>query len=433
MNVLRETLLKKQKQNELINVAVVGSGWFGSGLIQELYRWPAMEPRLLITRTIDKGIDAYLQAGISRNQIAIASSASELNSRISQNKYIVSDRLELISQLKNIDVVFEATGDIEVGAKTALWAIEQGIHFITVSAEMDATIGYTLNKFAQRKNVIYSNSDGDQPGVLARMIDEVKLLGFDIVVAGNGKGFLDYHTVPEDIMKWVKKGQNPKKTTSFTDGTKQSLELAVLANATGLVPDKRGMHGPKVTKETLTDEFLKIISREGIVDYVMGININLGMTVFVIGKREGDFVSEALEYYRMGKGPYYLFFRDHHLCHFEAPKSIADAVLFNIPTIAPKAKVADVFAVAKKDLKKGEKLDGIGGYTVYGLIDRAEVVKEENLLPLGLAEYAVLKKDVAMDTPISCDMIDFPEDNLVLRLRREEREITSEEIMKEGV
>ena len=165
----------------------------------------------------------------------------------------------------------------------------------------------------------------------------------------------------------------------------------------------------------------------------MGININLGMTVFVIGKREGDFVSEALEYYRMGKGPYYLFFRDHHLCHFEAPKSIADAVLFNIPTIAPKAKVADVFAVAKKDLKKGEKLDGIGGYTVYGLIDRAEVVKEENLLPLGLAEYAVLKKDVAMDTPISCDMIDFPEDNLVLRLRREEREITSEEIMKEGV
>ncbi|MBN2457213.1 MAG: hypothetical protein JXB29_11875 [Sedimentisphaerales bacterium] len=417
MAVYKE-LLEKRGKKFPINVAVVGAGWFGKGLIGEICRWPAMEPRLVVTRTVDKAVDAYVQAGISQSQITVARSASELNYQMSENGYVVSDKIEVISQLRDIDVVFEATGDIEIGAKTALWTIEQGIDFITISAEMDATIGFILKKLAEEKGVVYSNSDGDQPGVLARMIDEAKLLGFDIVVAGNGKGFLDYHTVPEDIMKWVRKGQNARKTTSFTDGTKQSMELAVVSNATGLVPEKRGMHGPKVTKETLVDNFLKIISREGIVDYVMGVNVNLGMTVFVIGKRNGDFVSEALDYYKMGKGPYYLFFRDHHLCFFEAPKSIADAVLFDTATIAPKGKFADVFAVAKKDLKAGQKLDGIGGYSVYGLIDRAETVREEKLLPLGLAEYAKLTCDVKRDEPITYDMVDFPEENVVLELRR---------------
>ncbi len=419
MRVYRELLRDREKKSP-IKVAVIGAGWFGKGLIGEICGWPGMEPRLVVEKTIEKAVDAYVKAGIPRNEIAVAGSVGEVKQHLAKDEHVVSDKLEVISELDGIDVVFEATGDIEVGAKSALWTMEQGIDFITVSAEMDATVGFILSEQAKEKGVIYSNSDGDQPGVLARMIDEVKLLGFDIVVAGNGKGFLNYHTVPEDIMKWVREGQDAKKTTSFTDGTKQSMELAVLSNATGLVPEKRGMHGPKVTKETLVDDFLKVISKEGIVDYMMGANANLGMTVFVIGKREGDLAADALDYYKMGKGPYYLFFKDHHLCFFEAPKSIADAALFNIATIAPKGRFADVLTVAKKDMKAGQKLDGIGGYTVYGLIDRAEVVREQNLLPLGLSEYAQLTCDVKIDEPITYDMVDFPRENVVLQLRRQQ-------------
>jgi predicted homoserine dehydrogenase-like protein len=418
-------LLRKKSKKGLIKVAVVGAGWFGSGLVREIYRWPGIIPRLVIDKAVDKAALALIKSGVLKNEIIQVSSPQEYNSLPLNGHYVVSDNTEIIRYLKGIDVIYEATGDIELGAKTALWAIEQGIHFITVNAEMDGTVGYILSRFAKQKNIVYSNSDGDQPGVLATMINEIKLLGFDIVVAGNCKGFIDYHKTPADIKDWVREGHNPRRVTSFTDGTKQSLELTVLANASGLVPDKRGMHGPITSKEKLVDDFVKIISREGIVDYVMGINgINQGAGVFVVAKRDDKIVLKDMDYLKKGNGPYYLFFRDHHLCYFEAPKSIADAVLFNIPTIDPKSKVADTFAVAKRDLKRGEKLDGIGGYMVYGLIDRAEIIREQNLLPIGLSEHAILTRNVDRDIPISYDMVDFPKDNMVLELRKQEDNIT---------
>ncbi|MFC1763132.1 NAD(P)H-dependent oxidoreductase [Planctomycetota bacterium] len=425
-------LLKKRQKESPINVAVIGAGWFGRGIIREMVRWPALKPKLVITRTIQKAVDAYLGVGVPREGIVRIHSAKELSREMLESKYIVSDNIEMIKEIPGIDVVFEATGDILVGAQAGIWAMEQGIHFVTVSAEMDATVGVSLNTIAKKQGVVYSDSDGDQPGVLNGMIANAKLLGFKIVVAGNGKGFLNYHAVAEDILQWVRPGHNPKKITSFTDGSKQSMELAVLSNATGLVPEIRGMHGPKITKETLIKDYLKVISHEGIVDYMMGINQNFGMSVFVIARRDHDLTSEALEYYKMGSGPYYLFFQEHHLCEIEAPKSLVDAVVFNIPTIAPKAQFADVLTMAKRDLKAGEKLDGIGGYTVYGLIDKAETAREENLLPIGLSEYAVLTRDVKIDEPITYDMVDFPEDNVVLQLRRQQDGLSEKRVFAAG-
>ncbi|MFA5422312.1 MAG: NAD(P)-dependent oxidoreductase [Phycisphaerae bacterium] len=415
--------LKKRAKVAPVNVAIVGAGWFGRGLVREMVRWPALTPKLFVSRTIEKAVSALMDVGVQREDITLIKSNAELRNAMATDRYIVTSNIELMKDLKGFDLVFEATGDIEVGANTALWSIEQGINFVTVGAEMDATVGVILNEYAKKKNVIYSDSDGDQPGVLAKMIANAKMLGFKIVVAGNGKGFLNYHAVPDDIIKWVRPGHNPRKISSFTDGSKQGLELTVLSNATGLIPGVRGMYGPKVTKETLIEDYLAVIKQEGIVDYMMGTNCNFGMSVFVIAKREHDKTAESLEYYKMGSGPYYLFFQEHHLCEIEAPKSIVDAALFHMATIAPKGKFADVLTVAKKDLKAGTKLDGVGGYTVYGLIDRAEVVKQENLLPLGLSEYAVLRRDVTMDEPITYDMVDFPQDNVVLRLRREQDEL----------
>lgn len=420
MNYVAELLRKREASGTPVNVAVMGAGWFGRGLTCELHRWPGLAPRILFDSNAEKAVDVYRRAGVPSNQITVVRSARELSQTVRDGKYIASDNTDLIAELPGIEIFFDATGNILAGARAAVNVIKQKIHFLTTSAELDATVGYILNKTARENGVVYSNSDGDQPGVLARMISEIKLMGFAIVVAGNGKGFLNYHAVPEDIMQFVPEGINPQKITSFTDGSKQSVELAVVANGMDLAVDKRGMHGVKTTKASLAEDITCRITQEGVVEYIMGRDVNLGMMVFVIGKRAEGYAAKDLAYLKMGKGPYYLFFKDYHLCYFEAPKSIAEVALLGKATISPKNLRADVLTVAKRDLKAGEKLDGFGGYTVYGLIDRYETVQKENLLPLGLTEYAVMTCDADKDTPVTYDMVDFPEDNPVLDLRRKQ-------------
>lgn len=421
MRVLKEILTKREKNKQPINVAIIGAGWFGSGVIRELCHWPGIEPKLIVTRTVRKAVDSLLHAGIGPSNIEEVATDKEYKVANSKGKYIVSSNSKLLKELKGIDAVFEATGDVEIGAQCAVDTIEQGIHFLTANIEMDATVGFAVDALAKKKGVVYSAGDGDQPSVLSRMIDEIKLYGFEIVVAGSCKAFLDVHQTPEGVKPWVRPGHNPRMVTAFADGTKQALEMTSLANGTGLIPDIRGMHGPTTTKKTLMQDFLKIIKQEGIVDYAMGIkDIDEAAGVFVVGKREDKFVSADLDYLKKGKGPYYLFFRGHHLCYFEAAKSIAEAAIFKIATLPHKKRVADVLTVAKKDLKAGEKLDGIGGFTVYGLIDKAEIVKKDNLLPVGLSEYCVMNRRVDKNTTLTYDFIDFPEENIVIQLRKKE-------------
>ena len=417
-----EDFNKKEKNQELINVAILGCGWFGSGLIEELAHWPTITPKIVFEINIEKAVASLIGSGIPKDNIVTVSTATELSAALKEaGKYIVTDNLDFISDLSNIHAVYDASGNILAGAKAAIMSMENGIHFITVSSELDSTVGPILAKLAEEKGAIYSNSDGDQPGVLSRLIAEVESFGFTLEVVGNCKGFLDVHKTPEDIRPWVGSGQNPKMITAFTDGSKQGMELAVVANAFGLIPDMRGMHGPKTTKATLVEDFMKITSKSGTVDFTLGINeVDQGGGVFVIGKRKGKRIYDDMAYLKKGEGPYYLFFRDHHLCYLEAPRTILDVVVYNKPTIAPKGHYADVFTVAKRDLKAGEAIDGVGGYMVYGLIDCCDIVRDENLLPLGLAEYATLTKDAKQDQPITYSMVDFEEDNKVLKLRKEQ-------------
>ncbi|MCK5655731.1 MAG: hypothetical protein KAI03_05535 [Candidatus Aureabacteria bacterium] len=433
MRIFREILLERQKRNELISVCVVGSGWFGSGVIREFCHWPGIVPRLIVTRTIERAVKSLKHAGVSPSDIEVVTSDKEYKAANSKNKYIVSAKLEILQNLKGIDVVFEATGDVKIGAECAVNTIQQGIHFITANIEMDSTLGFAVHQLAKEKNVVYSTTDGDQPCVISQMIDEVKLYGFDIVIAGSSKNFIDVYQNPEGVLPWVRSGHNPRMISSFADGTKQGLEMAVLANGTELVPDKRGMHGPTTTKVDLVEDFLKIIKQEGVVDYAMGIKgINQAAGVFVVGKRKDKFVTEDLDYLKKGKGPYYLFFKDHHLCYFAAAKSVVEAALFNIATLPHKRKVADVLAAAKKNIGAGVRLDGIGGFTVYGLIDRAETIRKENLVPVGLTEFAILKKNVTRDAPIAYDMVEFPKDNVALQLRKKEMQIVTKDNMQDN-
>lgn len=428
---IHQLLVKREKADTLINIAVLGTGWFGSGLIQELFRYRGMEPRVVFTQDAEKATDILADNGVSRSNIRAVRTPAELRRGLDKGQYLVSEVSELIAELKGIDAVFDTTGNILFGAQAALDTLQNGRHFITISAELDCAVGSELAAIAAENKVIYSVCDGDQPGCLARVIHEAKSFGMEIIVAGNCKGFLDVHKTPEDIMPWVRPGQNPKMITAFTDGTKQAMELATVANAFGLKPDKRGMHGPKTSKSSLVQDFLKIITQKGVVDYTLGIDgVDQGGGIFVIGKREGDRISEDMAYLKKGEGPYYLFFRDHHLCYFEAPRSISDVVLLGVPTMAPIGRSADVFAVAKRDLKAGERLDGIGGYTVYGLIDAAETVRAQNLFPVGLAEQAVVNTDIPQDVPLTWKMIDLAEDNVVLQLMRQGKQPPAKENLK---
>jgi predicted homoserine dehydrogenase-like protein len=417
-------LREREDKNNPIRVAVLGAGWYGEGVIQELMRCPGMIPKIVFDRNLNRALAAYQKTGVLKDQIVCVETVSQLKKQLMGPRYIISNRTELLSDLSGIDVLFEATGHVKGGAEAALAVMPKGIHFVTISSELDCTIGSILKQMANEMGVVYSVADGDQPGVLKRMIEYVQFMGFEIIVAGNCKGFLDVHKTPKDIQPWVRPGHNPQMITAFTDGTKQSAELCVLANAVGLIPDKRGMHGPTTTKERLVEEFLKVISHHGIVDYVLGINgVNQGAGIFVVGKREGEKILADMEYLKKGKGPYYLFFRDEHLCYFESILTIAEAFLFKVPTLVPAFHLTEVISVAKKNLTSGEKLDGMGGYTAYGLLDTYENAHQENLLPMGLAEFAVVRQNVPQDTPITYDMVDFGEDNIVLGLRRKQDEI----------
>jgi predicted homoserine dehydrogenase-like protein len=267
--------------------------------------------------------------------------------------------------------------------------------------------------------VVYSYADGDQPGAMMRLIEWARGTGFEIVAAVNCKTFMNKWATPDDIKPWAERMKTSlAMVCSFTDGTKMNMENAVVSNATGFIPEKRGMHGVLTTRKDALKDFEQALKGRGVVDYTLGGDFGSG--VFVIGRSEDyDFVGHYLDYLKMGPGPNFLFFRPYHLCHIETPLSVAEAMLYGEPTIAPRgAPVVDIVAIAKRDLKPGDILDGTGGYTCYGEIDVVENAK--GLLCMGLAENVRVNTAIKADEPIPLDAVDLDPDNLVVRLREEQ-------------
>lgn len=241
---------------------------------------------------------------------------------------------------------------------------------------------------------------------------------------------------PSPLQRW---GQKPEMVTSFADGTKISFEQAVVANATGMRVATRGMYGPSVAPGTPVQEAIHVFpldeileSRHGVVDYVVGAAPAPG--VFVLGTHGHPVQRHYLDLYKLGKGPVYCFYTPYHLCHFEVPNTVARAVLFGDAAIAPLgAPMVDVVATAKTDLRAGQVLDGIGGFTVYGQCENAEVVRGERLLPMGLAEGCRLKRNVARDQVLTYDDVDVPQGRLSDRLRAEQDAMFPAEADRAGV
>lgn len=428
--------LKCMQRPEPIRVAIVGCGWFGNGLAQQLHRIPGVCPALLVDRHQEKALAAYARMGVAKRQIVDIASFRELRlAARSAAQYAVSTDASVLADAADlgIDVIFDATGDLIGGIEAAWSAIAQRIAFVTVSAEMDGTIGLALQRRAREAGTIYSFAGGDQPAVLAGMIDEITQWGLYPRIAGNCKGFLNAHQTPDGVRPYVPDGQNTMKVCSFADGSKQSLEMAVLGNAYGFYPYQRGMRGPTTTKAGIVASFRDVLEsaphERAYVDYVMGIDgVDQGGGVFVIAETDDPDLRRDLKYLKKGDGPYYLFFRDHHLCYLEAPQSVLSAAA-GVASMAPEGRYVDVLAVAKRDIPEGTRLDGIGGFDCYGLADAASTCAESGLLPLGLAESAVATRAISKDTPITYDMVAL-EDSWLADLRSELEAIALPEPME---
>lgn len=416
------------EKNNPIKVGIIGAGQMGRGLISQLYKMKGMTPSVVCDIDVNKVLHAFSKSNITENDYVITNNLSQANDAIKKGKIVVSEDKQIASFVEATDCVVDATGFTDIGAEIAIDTINNGKNIVMLDVEADVVVGPILKRKADKAGVIYTGSAGDEPGAVKEMFDFSEALGFDIKVIGKGKNNeVDHSCTPDNIRDYaISRGVSPKMQCSFSDGTKNMVELCCMANSTGLVPDVRGGHGPKCDIKNL-DKVLclkeegGILNNYGVVEWVNGI----APGVFVIVSSDLEFIHHEMQYLRIGDGPNYVLYRPYHLCGMETPLTIARAVLDKAPTIVPMdGLVCEAITVAKKDLKKGESVDGIGGFSTYGTIDKREVAKELNALPIGLInKNTKMAKDVKKGEIITYDDVILDEDSLLVKLRREQDKI----------
>lgn len=415
-------LKKREANNNKIKVGLVGAGQMGTDIASLSASMPGLDIAAVADIKLENAKKSYSLAGKRNDDIYESSSRTEIEDYVAQNKAVITADSQLITEVENIDVIIDATGIPEVGAELGLNSIMNGKDIVMMNVEADVVVGPILNKMAKKAGVVYTGAAGDEPAAIMELYNYAKSLGLEVVAAGKGKNNpLQYTANPDNVAEIAKeKGTTPEMLTCFMDGTKTMVEMAAVSNATGLVPDVLGMHGPTSNIDDLAKTFsLKeqggILNNTGRVDYSLG---NVAPGVFVIVTTNNQRVKDSFAYSKMGDGPNYLLYRPYHLVSLETPISAARAVINNEATIAPeKGLVSETITVAKKDLKKGEALDGIGGFTVHGSIASRSRAKKDNLLPLGLTHGAVMKTAAKKGDLLSYDMVELKKDSIIYQLR----------------
>lgn len=421
MIIVDTALQKRQEEGNPIRVAMVGAGMMGRGIaLQILTPMVGMKLVAISNRTLSSAERAYRDAGV--DGVKVVETVAQLEEAITHGQYAVTEDALLLCQAEGIDAVIEVTGTIEFACHVVLKALENGKHVITMNAELNATVGPILKVYGDRAGVVFTEADGDQPGVIMNLYRWVKAIGYNPVLAGNIKGLQDHYRTPDTQREFAAQYEmTPLMATSFADGTKISMEMAVVANATGLKVGKRGMYGPRCAhvKEAITLFPMEQLLKGGLVDFVLGAEPGPG--VFVLGYNEHPIKQLYLSSIKMGDGPLYVFYTPYHLCHLEVPLSVGRAMLFKDAAVAPIAgPVAEVVTTAKHNLKAGETLDGIGGFTCYGEIENSDVFQRNNLLPMGLSQECRLKNDISADQGISYADVEVPTGRLCDRLKAEQ-------------
>ena len=419
-----DTKLKSlAEQGKPVRVSLIGAGQMGREIIAQIGIMSGMIVDVVVDLDIETVKKAFITANIDR-MLEACETLEQCEKAIAQGNCVVTTNYLLAIQASPVQVVIDATGSPEMGAKVTLECIFHKKHIIMMNVECDVTVGPLLRRLCERTGIVYSLTAGDEPGSIIEVYRFARAIGLEIIAAGKGKNNpLDIYAHP-GMPEWAEKAKArdmyPRMLIEFVDGSKTMIEMCAVSNATGLVPDCRGMHGPNCNVEDLAKVFsLKeqggILNRTGVVDYGIG-NINPG--VFVVATTDNECLRNGLVQRDMGPGPNYLLFRPYHLCSCETPISAAQAVIYGESTAHPMPRMtSECITIAKKDLKAGELLDGIGEYCYRASIDLFEVAKKGNMLPVGLAKGAKLKCDIKCDTIITYDMVVLPE-SVLLQLRR---------------
>ena len=414
-------LQMREAEQQPIRVGVIGAGATGRAIALQLGT-PVAGMRLaaMSNRTPQHAERAFKEAGITKWETA--DTPNEAAARIARGMPVLTDDPTVLTRCDAIDLIVEVTGTVDFGASVVLDAFKYGKPVVLVNAELDSLIGPILKSKADQAGVVLTHTDGDEPGVAMTLFRYVQSVGLRPVAAGNIKGMVDYYRTPDTQREFAARNdQDVRKVTSFADATKLSMETTVLANATGFTVARRGMVGPACA---YVRELAQLLPAEamlagGIVDYSVGAAPHTGG--FVVVHEENPRKKTQLAYYKLGDGPFYVFYTPFHLPHLQLPSTIARAVLHSDPTVAPAAGPScEVVTVAKRMLRAGERLDGVGGFCSYGLIENHATARAIDALPIALSEDCVLLRDVGKDEVISFSDVKLPANRLSDDLWREQ-------------
>jgi len=423
MILVDKALARRQEQGTPIRVGMIGAGFMGRGVARQIIRYtPGMTLAAVSNRNLAGAERAYAEAGVT--EVEVADSAAAVSAAVAAGRPVVTDDAMAICAADGIDVICDVTGAVEFGAAITLAAFEAGKHVVTMNAELDGTIGPLLARRAASAGLVFSGVDGDQPGVEVNLFRFVAGLGLTPLVLGNIKGLQDRFRTPTTQAGFAAKwGQDPFMVTSFADGTKVSFEQAIVANATGMTVERRGMrgadHAGHVDELTAAYDVERLVELGGVVDYVVGAKPGPG--VYCLATIDDPTQAHYLNLYKLGTGPLYSFYTPYHLCHFEVPTSLARAVDFNDAAIvAAGPPLVDVVATAKTDLLPGMVIDDLGGYLTYGEAERADVTDAQRLLPMGVGVGCTIVRPVAKDATLTYDDVALPNGRLIDKLRDEQ-------------
>jgi predicted homoserine dehydrogenase-like protein len=428
--MLRQELEKRAAAGNPIRVGVSGAGWIGSGFVAQVAQMRGITVPVLADQDTGAAFRAFVATGVEPGDIVEVDAPGRASDALWAGKRVITGDYTLASQLEEIDIVADVTPSPAIGAQTAHACIQHGKDIVLVNIEADVTVGRILKRLAEKAGVIYSVSSGDEPGCIAELWEYVTTLGHEPIVIGKGKNNpLDRTATPDKVVESARKsGKDPFQVASYVDGTKTMFEMTCAANATGCLPMQRGMIGPEATQETVTQIFALeedggITRFPGAVDFVQGSSMSGG--VFITVRVRDERIREDLQYLKIGRGKYCTFFRPYHLWFLEAPISVARAHLYREVWLAPLDRpVAEVMTVTKRALAPGTRLDDFGGYTYYGTIERAEIARTLNALPVGLAPGATISRPVPAGEIITWDDVNLDEDSVVVKLRRQQDEMT---------
>lgn len=423
-------LAQREAEGKIIRTGLVGAGQMGRGMVSQMVGMKGIMPAIVADIKIENVINAFHYAGIKDEDIAKTNSLAEANKFMEMGKYVATENADLISTANLVECAIDVTGVPEIGVRIATDALNNKKHVVMMDVETDVVIGPWLKKLGDKNGVIYTGSAGDEPGAVMELYCFARAMGMQVRVMGKGKNNkLDYACNPDTVLEEAtRRKMSPRMLCAFKDGTKTMVEMTAMSNATGLVPDVIGGHGV-VTKpgtegiKQLNDFFkLKkdggILNKHGVVEYVNGV----APGVFVTVATDNEEIAYQMQYHSMGPGPLWTLYRPYHLCNLETPLTVAKLVIDHEPTSIPlDGSVSECITVAKRDLKAGETIDGIGGYTTYGSIATAEETYKKGYVIYGLVNKKTkMLRDVPKGQLLTLDDVELDTTTQLYKTRKEQ-------------